>query len=104
MLFKSLMHSTCNQFILVFPRLMSNCIEIFDEQSSLIDHHFPRIEKSYNRFCQNEQVIPMQRVKIDLSEYNEDDDVLGAIHTNRLQILDTKVHSYNTFSISRISE
>ena len=32
----------------------------------------------------------MWRIKIDLSEYNEDDDVPGALHTKRLQILDTE--------------
>ena len=32
----------------------------------------------------------MWRIKIDLSEYNEEDDVPDAIHTKGLQIIDTR--------------
>ena len=40
--------------------------------------------------CQNEQVIPVQRIMIYLGEYNEDDGALGAINMKRLQILNTE--------------
>ena len=57
--------------------------------NSLIDHEFPRIENSYNCFFQNKQVIPIWRIEIGFNEYNENEYMLGAIHMNRLKILDT---------------